>query len=116
MITHGKSTKKGHVEILFSLPAHVGPVSVVGDFNGWDPFAHPMRLGTDGQYSVAVAMPKGKAYAFRYLGEGGHWFDEEAVCEYDERGAILRTPTPARRAAVAKTASAKTARAKTRLA
>ncbi|MFI6596640.1 isoamylase early set domain-containing protein [Nonomuraea sp. NPDC050536] len=115
MITHGKSTKKGHVEILFSLPAHVGPVSVVGDFNGWDPYAHPMRLDSDGQYSVAVAVPKGQAYAFRYLGDGGNWFDEEAAGEFDDRGAILRTPTPQRRAAMAKAASAKPARAKARL-
>jgi 1,4-alpha-glucan branching enzyme len=89
MFTHGKSNRKGQVEILFTLPAEVGPVSVVGDFNGWDPFAHPMTLGADGHYRVAVDVPHGKSYAFRYLGDGGRWFDEEAAHEYDARGAII---------------------------
>ncbi|MFI6299814.1 isoamylase early set domain-containing protein [Nonomuraea sp. NPDC050790] len=100
------------MEVLFTLPAEVGPVSVVGDFNGWDPLAHPMRLGDDGHYRVAVAVPQGEAFAFRYLGEGGRWFDDEGAEEYDHRGAIFRVPAPKRRA----TATATTAKPKPRAA
>ncbi|MBB5085323.1 isoamylase early set domain-containing protein [Nonomuraea endophytica] len=85
------------MEILFTLPREAGPVSVVGDFNGWDPLAHPMTLGEDGHYRVAVAVPQGEAFAFRYLADGGRWFDDEAADEYDHRGAVFRVAAPARR-------------------
>ncbi|MFI6504878.1 isoamylase early set domain-containing protein [Nonomuraea typhae] len=83
------------MEVLFTLPGDHGPVSVVGDFNGWDPYAHPMRLGDDGRYSVTIAIPQGEAFAFRYLADGGRWFDDDHADEYDHRGAIFRVAVPA---------------------
>ena len=43
-----KTAKPGHdgtVRVTFALPTDSpgGAVSVVGDFNNWDPFAHPLR-------------------------------------------------------------------------
>ena len=52
------------------------PASVVGDFNGWDPMAHPFRKRSNGTASVAVTVPPSAHYEFRYLGDNGHWFDE----------------------------------------
>ena len=62
------------------LPADepTGAVSVVGDFNGWDPFAHPMRRRTNGTRSAVARVPAGSTLRFRYLAEGGYWFDDEA--------------------------------------
>ncbi len=95
MFSYGKPNRKGQVEVLFTLPGDHGPVSVVGDFNGWDPYAHPMRLGDDGRYSVTIAIPQGEAFAFRYLADGGRWFDDDHADEYDHRGAIFRVAVPA---------------------
>jgi len=68
----------GETRITFVLPSSDDrlPASVVGEFNGWDPLAHPFRKRTNGTYSVAVTMTPGRSYEFRYLGNDGHWFDE----------------------------------------
>ena len=55
------------------------PVSVVGDFNGWDPLAMPLRKRSNGTRSASIELPSGESYQFRYLAEGGIWFgDPEA--------------------------------------
>jgi 1,4-alpha-glucan branching enzyme len=78
-----KTTRAGRpdlVRVTFVLPADqpAGSVSVVGDFNGWDPFAHPLRRRTNGTRSAVARVPAGSTLRFRYLAEGGHWFDDEA--------------------------------------
>ena len=39
-------------------------VYIVGDFNGWDSTAHPMRRGVDGSWSIQVQLHHGH---HRYL-------------------------------------------------
>lgn len=53
------------VSMVFDL-ANATSVSVVGDFNGWDPAATPMkRIGGDGPWSATVlAKPGRHTYAF----------------------------------------------------
>lgn len=84
------------VKVSFILPRDRGGVSVVGDFNGWDPLAHPLRPRSNGTRSVALTLPAGGRYAFRYLAEGGRWHDEEAAEAFEPNGvggfnAILET-------------------------
>jgi 1,4-alpha-glucan branching enzyme len=57
------------VKVNFVLPtdAVAGKVSVVGDFNGWDPLAHPLRPRRNGTRSAVVTLPPGHRFAFRYL-------------------------------------------------
>ena len=52
------------------------PVSVVGDFNGWDPLATPLRKRSNGTRSAWVELPAGASYRFRYLADGGAWFGD----------------------------------------
>jgi 1,4-alpha-glucan branching enzyme len=54
-------------------------VSVVGNFNDWDPFAHPLRRRANRTRSAAVTVPAGSTLHFRYLAEGGRWFDDETL-------------------------------------
>lgn len=70
--------KTGETRVTFVLPSSDArlPASVVGEFNGWDPLAHPFRKRTNGTYSVAVTLAPGRSYEFRYLGNDGLWFDE----------------------------------------
>ena len=60
--------KTGETKVTFILHADDSrlPASVVGDFNGWDPMAHPFRKRSNGSAH----------YEFRYLGDNGYWFDE----------------------------------------
>lgn len=58
------------------------PVSVVGDFNEWDPLATPLKRRSNGTQSANIALPVGASYRFKYLAEGGRWFcDTEAACD-----------------------------------
>jgi len=78
------------VRVTFVLPVDEpsGAVSVVGNFNGWDPFAHPLRKRTNGTRSASVKVPAGTKLHFRYLAEGGIWFDDAAAGR-DDGGAVL---------------------------
>ena len=76
----------GGVVVTFSLPDEGRPVSVVADFNDWDPYSHPMRRRSNGTRSVAVPLPPGARARFRYLGpdgffDGGH-FDPDRIDDY----------------------------------
>ena len=81
MIKTTKPSSDGMVRVTFALPASepAGAVSVVGDFNDWDPSAHPLRLRSNQTRSVSVTVPMGSTLRFRYLGEGGRWFDDETL-------------------------------------
>jgi hypothetical protein len=61
------------VVLTFVLPADTPPMSVVGCFNGWDPYAHPLRRRSNGTRSAKVVVPAGDVLEFRYLVEGGVW-------------------------------------------
>jgi hypothetical protein len=52
------------VKVIHSFPVVSSPVTVVADFNDWDPSATPMRRRRDGQ-SVPVVLDAGGRYAFR---------------------------------------------------
>jgi 1,4-alpha-glucan branching enzyme len=78
-----RKARAGHADVVrvtFVLPADepAGAVSVVGDFNDWNPFAHPLRRRGNGSRSAVARVPAGSTLHFRYLADGGLWFDDEA--------------------------------------
>ena len=81
MIKATRPKPDGSVRVTFTLPVDEpdGPVSVVGSFNDWNPYAHPMRKRANRTRSVAVTVPTGSTLHFRYLGEDGKWFDDHTV-------------------------------------
>jgi 1,4-alpha-glucan branching enzyme len=83
----------GAVRVTFTLPAGepAGAVSVVGDFNDWDPYAHPLRNRGKGVRSAVVTVPAGATLHFRYLAEGGVWFDDDTGPAADG-GATVTVP------------------------
>jgi 1,4-alpha-glucan branching enzyme len=91
VIKTSKPGRDGAVRITFALPADEpsGAVSVVGDFNDWNPFAHPMKRRTNGTRSAVVTVPAGATLRFRYLAEGGAWFDDETVPARDGEDASI---------------------------
>jgi len=72
MIT--REAKRRGAVVTFTLLSEEA-VSVVGDFNGWDPHVHPLPLSDDGKRSTTIELEPGR-YAFRYLADGGRFFDD----------------------------------------
>jgi hypothetical protein len=71
--------KKGdQTRLTFALPhePHLGAVSVVGDFNDWTPGRHTL-------------VKAGSRHRFRYLAEGGHWFDDADADGVDHHGGLV---------------------------
>jgi 1,4-alpha-glucan branching enzyme len=64
-------------KVTFRLPREAAidarKVTVVGDFNGWDRVATPMKKLKDGGFSTTVDLEPGREYQFRYLINGEHW-------------------------------------------
>ena len=91
VIKTARVRRDGTVRVTFSLPVNepAGAVSVVGDFNGWDPFAHPLRVRANRTRSASVTVSCGSTFRFRYLAEGGRWFDDETVQLADGADAII---------------------------
>jgi 1,4-alpha-glucan branching enzyme len=90
VIRRSKVAKTNDVKITFSLPGEqpAGTVSVVGDFNDWAPGKHVMAKRTNGTRSVAITVPAGSSFRFRYLGENGHWFDDDEAQRDGDAGRI----------------------------
>lgn len=91
MIKITKPSRAGTVRVTFALPAAepAGAVSVVGDFNDWDPFAHPLRKRANGVRSAVVTVQAGSTLNFRYLAEGGIWFDDDTVTTSGAQGTSI---------------------------
>ncbi|MEC3974224.1 1,4-alpha-glucan branching protein GlgB [Amycolatopsis sp. H20-H5] len=53
-------------------------VRMIGDFNGWEGRAHPMRsLGSSGVWEIFVpGVGVGACYKFRILGQDGNWHEK----------------------------------------
>jgi 1,4-alpha-glucan branching enzyme len=91
MIKTSRVRRDGMVRVTFTLPTAEpgGLVSVVGDFNGWDPFAHPLRTRSNRTRSASVTVPAGSTLRFRYLAEGGRWFDDEVAAPGAGQDAVI---------------------------
>ncbi|MEZ0069442.1 1,4-alpha-glucan branching enzyme [Streptacidiphilus sp. MAP12-20] len=67
----------------------VGTVSVVGDFNGWQPGVAELVRRRDGTRTVTLSFPPGE-HRFRYLATGGVWFDDDSADRIDPQGSLIR--------------------------
>ncbi len=64
-------------KVVFRLPKQAAPgagyIAVVGDFNEWNPEAHPMKKLKNGDFTATIELTPGKDYQFRYLIDGERW-------------------------------------------
>ncbi len=91
-------------KITFALPADhpAGIVSVVGNFNDWNPGAHRLVRRANGLMSTSVTLPSDYIVNFRYLGIGGVWFDEPDATFVDAGASVLWADEDAPQAAPAR--------------
>jgi 1,4-alpha-glucan branching enzyme len=73
------------VKLTFVLPFDPArpKVSVVGDFNGWDPAANRMGKRNNGTLSTSVTLAAGQKLRFRYFTPDGQWFNDESADAYE---------------------------------
>lgn len=67
-------------QVKFVLVApHASEVTVVGNFNGWNPAANPMRrTATGGTWSVTVPLEAGR-HEYSFVVDGKHWMPDPAA-------------------------------------
>ncbi len=72
-------------------------VALVGDFNGWDPEAHPLVPATDGWWQLAVRLPAG-SYTYAYLVDGATVAPGDAEVLVDDgfggKNGLVRVESP----------------------
>ena len=76
MIEKKLSPKGKSLKVTFVLPVSTADdsISVVGDFNDWDPSKHPMKLSVKkGEWSKSISFKPGNSHQFRYFIDGRTW-------------------------------------------
>jgi hypothetical protein len=86
----------GECSALFTLDSDVvaGEVSVVGSFNGWTAGVDTLVLQDDGTLSATVVVAADQDVHFRYLAEGGMWFDDPDADEITPTGSVIHLAQP----------------------
>ncbi|MFE2146869.1 isoamylase early set domain-containing protein [Streptomyces sp. NPDC059456] len=84
---------KDRTQVTFVLPADTpdGPVSVVGEFNHWNPAAHPLEPQGNGTRTARVSLPAHTSQAFRYLAADDYWFNDEHADHHDGTNSRIHT-------------------------
>ncbi len=66
-------------KVTFTVPAEdAKKVSVVGDFNDWNPKGSTLRKLKNGTFKGTLELPKENTYEFRYLIDGTYVNETEA--------------------------------------
>lgn len=73
------------VKVTFVIPHHTdqGRVSVVGDFNNWDPTATPLVKRANNTRSASITLDTNQRYRFRYYTANDEWFNDDAADAYE---------------------------------
>ncbi|NTU83472.1 MAG: glycoside hydrolase family 13 [Chloroflexales bacterium] len=74
----------GTVRVTFAMPAAIwaDTIHVVGDFNGWDERATPLRQ-TETGWMVTLELEAGRSYQYRYLLNGNEWHNDWNADRYE---------------------------------
>ena len=90
MLKKAYSTTQPVCKVTFSLPVEAAPdaekVMLVGDFNNWNTLDAPIMKKGKNQFEVALELPAGRSYEFRYLIDNKRWENDWEADDY--------TPSP----------------------
>ena len=86
MIRKKFQKKSNAVKVTFILPDDhpYGDISVVGDFNEWNPESHPFIRRSNETCSSAITLDGGERFRFRYFSRDGQWINDDAADGYEE--------------------------------
>ncbi len=73
------------VRVTFELPSAIWAerVTLVGDFNDWNPTQDEMRqTRSDGNWRITLELETGREYQFRYLVNGRDWHNDWKADKY----------------------------------
>ena len=75
----------GKVKVTFVLPYEEGQpaISVVGDFNNWDPSATKLIKRRNDTCSASVVLDAGQMHRFRYYSADGVWLNDSEADGYE---------------------------------
>jgi hypothetical protein len=71
------TTEIRSVEFVLRTPAE-STVTLVGDFNDWDPHATPLRPASDSLWSVVVPLRPGR-YRYTFIVDGTRWLRDPSA-------------------------------------
>jgi 1,4-alpha-glucan branching enzyme len=75
-----KITKTASEKVLFEFSApEAREVCLVGDFNGWDSHANPLKKATNGLWKATLPLAPGR-YEYRFLADGQWENDPSCSC------------------------------------
>ena len=76
------------VKVTFEMPANgARSVALVGDFNGWDKEATPLKKRKkDGVWAGSLNLPTGQSYQFKYWVDDERWENDWAADDYVPNG------------------------------
>ncbi|MFA5928195.1 MAG: glycogen-binding domain-containing protein [Candidatus Margulisiibacteriota bacterium] len=81
--SNGKNSLKS-ISVKFFNP-DISSVSLVGDFNDWDPTKTKMKKNSNGEYVASIKLKPG-SYAYKFLTSNGWITDPCAECVEDSLG------------------------------
>jgi 1,4-alpha-glucan branching enzyme len=70
-------------QVTFELPKEIKAkeASLVGEFNGWDKKANPLKK-VKSVWKTTLELEQGRQYQFRYLVNGQEWHNDDAADKY----------------------------------
>jgi 1,4-alpha-glucan branching enzyme len=82
MITKRRAPRNSHVRVTFVLERpDAETVQIAGDFTEWQA-SKAMRRSPEGPWRIAVELPSGREYSFRYLVNGVQWVNDPSADKY----------------------------------
>jgi hypothetical protein len=106
MVTKKHIKSRKICKVTFEVPkselpegAGVETIAIVDDFNDWDSAATPMVFSKNKKaYHATVELEPSQQYLFRYLLNGGQWFNDWEADSYipgslGEDNCVLQTPS-----------------------
>jgi 1,4-alpha-glucan branching enzyme len=77
-LRRNSSNRPLHLVDFFCKAPQARSVSLIGDFNGWQPAAHPMRRMPDGGWVIRIVLPHGH-HQYQFLVDGVSTLDPNAM-------------------------------------
>ena len=75
MISKRPGSRPNTLQVTFAMPdsTWAESISLVGDFNDWDPEAHPLARSLAAGWHVTLELERGHSYEYRYLLDRSEW-------------------------------------------